>query len=203
MKPIKFPGHNVEFAKNQPQYLPLPAKYDRNDPNGAVTTQWELTAQEINFIFQTGTLYLTVLTFHNPLQPILASVFEPGTNNCDNCGGGGCYYCTNAKSTIVCEKCNGIGKQNLLVEQTVESAAMVNLRKNHKGHPDGAKYGLVNAFIEGAEWQINKKPKDGISFEDCLREEFLVNTQNYPKEYHDLFNEKFQRAQQRFEELSK
>ena len=81
MKPIKFPGHNVEFAKNQPQYLPLPAKYDRNDPNGAVTTQWELTPQEMAFVIKTGTIFITVLTFHNPLQPILASIFQPGQEN--------------------------------------------------------------------------------------------------------------------------
>ncbi len=39
-----------------------------------------------------------------------------------------------------------------------------------------------------------------LTFEQCLREEFLVNTQNYPKEYHNLFNQKFNRARKRFEE---
>lgn len=32
------------------------------------------------------------------------------------------------------------------------------------------------------------------SLESILQEEFLVNTQNYPKEYHKLFREKFNRA---------
>ena len=30
--------------------------------------------------------------------------------------------------------------------------------------------------------------------ERCLREEFLLNTQNYPKEYHALFQRKFKAA---------
>ena len=41
-----------------------------------------------------------------------------------------------------------------------------------------------------------------LSFEQCLREEFLLNTQNYPKDYHKLFQEKFERAQRRFREQS-
>lgn len=41
-----------------------------------------------------------------------------------------------------------------------------------------------------------------LSFEQCLREEFLVNTQNYPKEYHQLFKQKFERAEKRFNEQS-
>jgi len=39
-----------------------------------------------------------------------------------------------------------------------------------------------------------------LTFEECLREEFLLNTQNYPKEYHNLFNKKFNRARKRFVE---
>jgi vacuolar-type H+-ATPase subunit B/Vma2 len=36
-----------------------------------------------------------------------------------------------------------------------------------------------------------------------LQEEFLVNTQNYPEEYHDLFHKKFNRAMSRFDEWIK
>lgn len=41
-----------------------------------------------------------------------------------------------------------------------------------------------------------------LTFEQCLLEEFLINTQNYPKEYHNLFNQKFNRAKKRFDEQS-
>ena len=40
------------------------------------------------------------------------------------------------------------------------------------------------------------------SFAEILREEFLINTQNYPAEYHRLFIDKFSRAKRRHEELS-
>lgn len=39
-----------------------------------------------------------------------------------------------------------------------------------------------------------------LTFEECLREEFLLNTQNYPVEYHNLFNQKFAWTRKRFEE---
>lgn len=39
-----------------------------------------------------------------------------------------------------------------------------------------------------------------LTFEQCLREEFLINTQNYPSQYHNIFNQKFNRARKRFEE---
>lgn len=34
-----------------------------------------------------------------------------------------------------------------------------------------------------------------------LREEFLLNTQNYPSEYHKLFEEKYNRAEKRHEQF--
>lgn len=65
--------------------------------------------------------------------------------------------------------------------------------------------------IKSAEWRKKNLSKNSIlanvsgsllSFEQCLREEFLVNTQNYPKEYHNLFHQKFERAEKRFREQS-
>ena len=34
MKPVEFPGVNVVFAKDQPEYVPLPAMKVPNDPRG-------------------------------------------------------------------------------------------------------------------------------------------------------------------------
>jgi hypothetical protein len=34
MKPVEFPGVNVVFAKDQPEYMPLPAMKIHNDPQG-------------------------------------------------------------------------------------------------------------------------------------------------------------------------
>ena len=36
MKPVEFPGVNVVFAKDQPEYMPLPAMKIPNDPQGFI-----------------------------------------------------------------------------------------------------------------------------------------------------------------------
>jgi hypothetical protein len=73
MKPIKFPGHNVVFAEDQPQYQPLPAY---REPDGTVTTCWELTPDEMDMVLQTGTVYVKQLTFNQPLQPLIVFAFS-------------------------------------------------------------------------------------------------------------------------------
>ena len=47
--------------------------------------------------------------------------------------------------------------------------------------------------------QVKEKVQD--SFRQILREEFLVNTQNYPKEYHKMFSDKFKRAEGKYERI--
>lgn len=42
MKPVEFPGVNVVFAKDQPEYMPLPAMKIPNDPQGLIITKWQL-----------------------------------------------------------------------------------------------------------------------------------------------------------------
>lgn len=39
-----------------------------------------------------------------------------------------------------------------------------------------------------------------LIFEQCLREEFLIGTQNFPKEYINTFNHMYHSARKRFEE---
>jgi len=62
------------YAKNQPEYLPLPS---RVDSDGTVVTCWELTWRERLTVLFRGTLYLTLLTFNKPLQPIRCSIDKP------------------------------------------------------------------------------------------------------------------------------
>ena len=69
MKPVEFPGHNVVFAKDQPEYLPLPALRVPG-PEGEVITCWELSDEELEEIKRTKRIYLSQWTFNNPLQPI-------------------------------------------------------------------------------------------------------------------------------------
>lgn len=51
-----------------------------------------------------------------------------------------------------------------------------------------------------ASWNNYQNMQPGLSFEQCIREEFLTNTENFPKEYHRLFSEKFKRAEKRYAE---
>ena len=73
MKPIHFEESNCIYAKDQPEYLPLPAyKHD----NG-VTHCWYLNFMERIKILFTGRLWIQVLNFGKPLQPIKPIVDKP------------------------------------------------------------------------------------------------------------------------------
>lgn len=74
MKPIEFEGHNVVFAKDQPEYPPLPA---HKAEDGTVITCWELSPEEKEGVSKTGKIFIKMLTFNQPLQPILPLVTNP------------------------------------------------------------------------------------------------------------------------------
>lgn len=57
----------VVYAKDQPEYRQLPA-YRESD--GTVVTRWRLSWSERIKLLFTGDLWLTVLTFNHPLQPV-------------------------------------------------------------------------------------------------------------------------------------
>lgn len=73
MKPVKFKECNTTFAKNQPQYLPLPAHTDGT----TVTSCWKLNLWECFVVFLTGKIYWQQLVFGQPLQPQKPSVRKP------------------------------------------------------------------------------------------------------------------------------
>jgi hypothetical protein len=72
MKPITpiVPGFNLpvtKFAENQQEYITLPAWVG---PDGMVVTRWSLSwAERLRILFG-GSLWLSVLTFNKPLQPV-------------------------------------------------------------------------------------------------------------------------------------
>ncbi len=74
MKIVKFKGCNVTYAENQPEYLKLPA-YKAVD--GRVTSCWGLSFLERIKVALTGKIYLQVLTFNQPLQPLKMLVDNP------------------------------------------------------------------------------------------------------------------------------
>jgi hypothetical protein len=73
MKPISFPQMNSTFAKDQPEYVTLPA---RRDQDGTVTSCWHGRFWErIVFLF-TGKMWLRQLTFNTPMQYVRLSVIS-------------------------------------------------------------------------------------------------------------------------------
>lgn len=74
MKPIDFEHSNVTFAKDQPEYQPLPA-FKADD--GTVVSCWGLSFRERLKLLLTGRIWFTTLTFNGPLQPQLPMVNSP------------------------------------------------------------------------------------------------------------------------------
>lgn len=77
MKPIDPAIEELElrvFAKDQPEYIPLPS---RVDSEGTVVTCWQLNWKERLKALWQGKFYLTLLTFNKPLQPIRCSIDKP------------------------------------------------------------------------------------------------------------------------------
>ena len=64
----------VIYDKDQPEYKPLPAL--RAD-NGIAVSRWKLSFKERLQVLLTGNLYLSQLTFNQPLQPQNPTVDVP------------------------------------------------------------------------------------------------------------------------------
>lgn len=72
MKPIKFKESNVTYGEGQKEYLPLPAHLDAG-VKGYVITCWKLSIIERIRLFITGRLWLSQMSFQQPLQPQYAT----------------------------------------------------------------------------------------------------------------------------------
>lgn len=75
MKPVEFPQQNTVYAKDQPEYLPLPAY--RSEDGQEVTACWGMSWHERIRTLVTGRVYVTLLTFGGPLTPSIVSVTPP------------------------------------------------------------------------------------------------------------------------------
>ena len=70
-RPIE--GGRIVFAADQPEYNPLPVW---RKPQGQVVSRWRLTWRERLAALVGRPLYVEVLTFNNPLQPIFLTFSE-------------------------------------------------------------------------------------------------------------------------------
>jgi hypothetical protein len=75
MKPIEFPQQNVVFAKDQKEYLPLPAYRSAN--GHMVTSCWRMSVWERLRNLFSGRVYVTLLTFGGALQPQIIGITPP------------------------------------------------------------------------------------------------------------------------------
>jgi hypothetical protein len=80
MQPISpvMPGSEaieVVLAKDQPEYLPLPAVYIEEP--GRFVTRWRLSDEERQKVVEGGDVILTQLTFGNPFHPVNLQVCHP------------------------------------------------------------------------------------------------------------------------------
>ena len=70
MKPIEFAGCNVVYGKDQEGVEPLPVcKFE----NGEVVSCWRLTWKEAFKLLFKRKIWVSVLTYNKPLQPICVS----------------------------------------------------------------------------------------------------------------------------------
>lgn len=64
----------VIFAKNQPEYIPLPAAMSAE---GIVMTEWVLTEEEWDRVLAGGRVRLWIQTTTGSIQPVKLEVAEP------------------------------------------------------------------------------------------------------------------------------
>lgn len=68
-------SHEVVFARDQPQYIPLRC-LRAETPEGDVMSRWTLTPEQRKAVTDGADIFLTLQTFGNPLQPILVAVSD-------------------------------------------------------------------------------------------------------------------------------
>lgn len=74
MKAIDFDECNNIYAENQPEYLPLEC---HRDSAGKVTSCWGLSFKERIKALLSGKIWLQILTFNKPLQPVNMTTDKP------------------------------------------------------------------------------------------------------------------------------
>lgn len=65
----------VTYAKDQPEYIPLPVFRTQR----AVLSRWRLTEQERQHLAGGGDLFICMMNFGGPLQPVMPIAADPDT----------------------------------------------------------------------------------------------------------------------------
>ena len=78
MEPMNFKDAKCVYGANQLEYQPLPAQQVGKAATGQIITCWQLSSDELEKVKETGLIWLSVLTFGGPLQPVLLTAEKPG-----------------------------------------------------------------------------------------------------------------------------
>ena len=73
MKPVEFKHQNIVFAKDQPEYQPLPA-LRIDSPTGEVVSCWKLSFKERLQVLIFGRVWMSLMSFNKPLTPSYLAV---------------------------------------------------------------------------------------------------------------------------------
>lgn len=73
MEIIELPGMNFTYAKDQPEYLPLPV---RKFPKGETIACYELSDEDLAEMNRTRKMYISQWTFNGGYQPIRPALSE-------------------------------------------------------------------------------------------------------------------------------
>lgn len=74
MKPVSFKEQNIVFARDQREYIPLPAFRNPNDPRGQVISCWKGNFLDRLIFLFTGKVWLNLLSFNKPVTPSIVSI---------------------------------------------------------------------------------------------------------------------------------
>lgn len=84
MIPVEFAQVNLVIAKDQPEYQPLPVcrrpcTFEGFQDSTEVVACFQMTPEEIAVVQATGKIWLRVMPFGMPLQPLMLQVEDPFT----------------------------------------------------------------------------------------------------------------------------
>lgn len=68
------------YAEHQPEYLPLRTLKSKG-PDGRVVSRWTPTSEQRKLLADGADIFLELLTFHQPLQPIRIAVCDGNVDN--------------------------------------------------------------------------------------------------------------------------
>lgn len=77
MTATEFKEVNLRIAEHQEEYETLPVFVDEKDPTIPVTMCFELSSEERKQVWETGEIWVTMLTFGKSFQPIGMSLLKP------------------------------------------------------------------------------------------------------------------------------